>query len=378
MTQEDITCPFCGGLVAVGSECEYCGNLASSISSLDGTKENREKKDAKHILKQEAVRTVQNTENGKWGVLDSEGVQIVPYEYDSVRIILPFVLVGKKVLLQNKEEKLLLGAYSINSKKMLIPIEYDWIQVKSYRLEDGKCFYLETMKNILATKLGRLRRVRKYGLFNGNSEVELLPCKYERFSYYDGGSYLVFSDNDKSGLCNIREGEVMLPCIYKYIWLRNKYAIVRKDNFSGLYNISGSCPIQILPILYEEISLTDNWLLVKKQFWGISNYTGDEIVPCRYDKIEFDGTENLKLYYGNQTKEFLQIKIKDGKVIERENPKGAALYACLALLCFIVSILLFISAFSSFGKWKGIVASNMLMGACMFYYVYLDLKKNKV
>lgn len=51
--------------------------------------------------------------------------------------------------LQNKEEKLLLGAYSIKSKKILVPIEYDWIDVKSYRLEDDKCFYLETAKMYL-------------------------------------------------------------------------------------------------------------------------------------------------------------------------------------------------------------------------------------
>ena len=130
-------------------------------------------------------------------------MQIVPFEYDSARIILPFVIIGKKVSLQNKEEKLLLGAYSIKSKKILVPIEYDWIDVKSYRLEDGKCFYLETTKNVLATIGNELRKVRKYGLYNGNSEIELLPCKYERFSYYEGGSYLIFSENNKLSLIHI-------------------------------------------------------------------------------------------------------------------------------------------------------------------------------
>lgn len=82
-------------------------------------------------------------------MLDSEGLQIVPFEYDSVRIVLPFVIIGKKMSLRNNGEKLLLGAYSIKSKKILVPIEYDWIDVKSYRLEDGKCFYLKQPKMYL-------------------------------------------------------------------------------------------------------------------------------------------------------------------------------------------------------------------------------------
>lgn len=80
MAHEKITCPFCGGMVTVGSVCEYCGNFVSSTSfKVDG-----EKKDAIHTSKQETIRAVQNAENGRWGVLDSEGLQIVPFEYDSV------------------------------------------------------------------------------------------------------------------------------------------------------------------------------------------------------------------------------------------------------------------------------------------------------
>ena len=351
MAHEKITCPFCGGLVTIGSVCEYCGNFISSTSISGDTKVNGEKKDAIHISKQETIRTVQNAENGKWGVLDSEGLQIVPFEYDSVRIILPFVMIGKKVSLQNKEEKLLLGAYSIKSKKILVPIEYDWIDVKSYRLEDGKCFYLETAKNVLATVGNELRRIRKYGLYNGNSEIELLPCKYERFSYYEGGSYLIFSENNKSGLCNIREGEVLFPCIYKYIWVEGKYAKVTEDKYSGLYDISGNYPIQILPILYEEIRLTDNWLLVKKQYWGILNYSGEEIIPCRYDKIEYDGADNLKLYYGMENigaNHFFEIKMDGDRIVKKGSPKmlnGWSVF--LSVLCFFCAIF-FISSFGFF------------------------------
>lgn len=340
MAHEKIACPFCGGLVTIGSVCEYCGNFISSTSISGGTKVNGEKKDAIHISKQETIRTVQNAENGKWGVLDSEGLQIVPFEYDSVRIILPFVIIGKKVSLQNKEEKLLLGAYSIKSKKILVPIEYDWIDVKSYRLEDDKCFYLETAKNVLATVGNELRRVRKYGLYNGNSEIELLPCKYERFSYYEGGSYLIFSENDKSGLCNIREGEVMFPCIYKNIWLIGKYVEVTEDKYRGLYDISSNCPIQILPILYEKIRLTDNWLLVKKQYWGISNYAGEEIIPCRYDKIEYDGENKLRLFYDNQTKHVLQIELDGDKVVKGDAPHLS--FVTLSLIFFLFFLFSFL------------------------------------
>lgn len=374
MAQEKIACPFCGGLVTVGAVCEYCGNFVSSMPPLENgsIKANGEEKETIRTSKQETIRTVQNAENGKWGVLDSEGLQIVPFEYDSVRIILPFVIIGKKVSLQNKEEKLLLGAYSIKSKKILVPIEYDWIDVKSYRLEDGKCFYLETTKNVLATIGNELRKIRKYGLYNGNSEIELLPCKYERFSYYKGGSYLIFSENNKSGLCNIREGEVMFPCIYKDIWLKGKYAEVTEDKYRGLYNISGNYPIQILPILYEEIRLTDNWLLVKKQYWGISNYAGEEIIPCLYDKIEYDGENKLRLFYDNQTKHVLQIELDGDKVVKGDAPHLSSVI--LYVICSFFSFFLF--SYLADDYWVG--TAPLAIGICLSLFLYIHNKKYEI
>ena len=362
MAHEKIACPFCGGMVTVGSACEYCGNFVSSTSfKVDG-----EKKDAIHTSKQETIRAVQSAENGRWGVLDSEGLQIVPFEYDSVRIVLPFVIIGKKMSLRNNGEKLLLGAYSIKSKKILVPIEYDWIDVKSYRLEDGKCFYLETAKNVFATDGNELRRVRKYGLYNGNSEIELLPCKYERFSYYEGGSYLIFSENYKSGLCNIREGEVMFPCIYKNIWLIGKYVEVTEDKYRGLYDISSNYPIQILPILYEEIRLTDNWLLVKKQYWGISNYAGEEIIPCRYDKIEYDGENKLRLFYDNQTKHVLQIELDGDKVVKGDAPR---LSSVILSLIFSFFSFFFLSSLAD-DYWVGAVFLAITVCFPLFLYIH--------
>lgn len=374
MAQEKIACPFCGGLVTVGAVCEYCGNFVSSMPPLENgsIKANGEEKETIRTSKQETIRTVQNAENGKWGVLDSERLQIVPFEYDSVRIILPFVIIGKKVSLQNKEEKLLLGAYSIKSKKILVPIEYDWIDVKSYRLEDGKCFYLETTKNVLATIGNELRKIRKYGLYNGNSEIELLPCKYERFSYYKGGSYLIFSENNKSGLCNIREGEVMFPCIYKDIWLKGKYAEVTEDKYRGLYNISGNYPIQILPILYEEIRLTDNWLLVKKQYWGISNYAGEEIIPCLYDKIEYDGENKLRLFYDNQTKHVLQIELDGDKVVKGDAPHLSSVI--LYVICSFFSFFLF--SYLADDYWVG--TAPLAIGICLSLFLYIHNKKYEI
>lgn len=100
-------------MVTVGSVCEYCGNFVSSTSfKVDG-----EKKDAIHTSKQETIRAVQNAENGKWGVLDSEGLQIVPFEYDSVRIILPFVIIGKKCLCKIRKKNYCWGRTVSSQRK---------------------------------------------------------------------------------------------------------------------------------------------------------------------------------------------------------------------------------------------------------------------
>jgi len=37
--------------------------------------------------------------------------------------------------------------------------------------------------------------------------------------------------------------------------------------------------------------------LIQFVYWGISNYAGEEIIPCRYDKIEYDGENKLRLFY---------------------------------------------------------------------------------
>lgn len=394
MAQEKIACPFCGGWVTVGAVCEYCGSFVSSMSSLGRgrTQANGEKKKITGSSMQEMFRTVQNAENGKWGVLDSDGLQIVPFEYDSVCIKLPFVLIGKKVSLQNKEEKLLLGTYSLKLKKILVPIEYDKIYVKSYRLEDGECFRLQTTKYVFTTtKYDVLKKDYRYGLYNGDDGMELLPCKY-RFSYDlcdRSDRYLIFDENDKKGLCDVWNGKLMFPCIYKTICLKGKYAEVTEDKYRGLYDISGDSPIQVLPIIYEEIHMTDNWLLIKKQYWGISNYVGEVIIPCLYDKIEYDGVENLKLYFGetldslyyyyrNPKNAFLQIKINEGKVTKGDRPKGIVLNMCIGVLQLIVFILFFISMFTSFEIKKAFVALACLIGAFVSFHGYFVSKKYRV
>lgn len=146
---------------------------------------------------------------------------------------------------------------------------------------------------------------------------------------------------------------MLFPCIYKYIWVEGKYAKVTEDKYSGLYDISGNYPIQILPILYEEIRLTDNWLLVKKQYWGILNYSGEEIIPCRYDKIEYDGADNLKLYYGMENigaNHFFEIKMDGDRIVKKGSPKmlnGWSVF--LSVLCFFCAIF-FISSFGFFSN----------------------------
>lgn len=375
MVQEKISCPFCAGWVTAGAVCEYCGNFVPLMSPLGSgrTQAKGEKKETAGTSKQETFRTVQNAENGKWGVLDSEGLQIIPFEYDKVYINLPFFILGKKVSLQNKEEKLLYGAYSIKLKKILVPIEYNDINVKSF--ESGKYFYLITKKKVFYTIGDRLMTETEYGLYN--SEKELLPCKYVFFSDYHA-PLIKFMRNLKWGLCNIRYGEVIFPSIYENIDLKGKYAEVTEDKKKGLYNISDKYPIQILPISYEEIQLADNWLLVKKEYWGISNYAGEEIIPCLFDKIEFDGTENLKLYYGDNRNNFLQIKINEGKVTKGDSPKMLALYGKLVVLCLIASILFFVFMAFTLELWTAITSIILFGVACLFFLSYSDLKKYRV
>jgi len=51
---------------------------------------------------------------------------------------------------------------------------------------------------------------------------------------------------------------------------------------------------------YEYKETKENKQLLKKK--QLPNYAGEEIIPCRYDKIEYDGENKLRLFYDNQTK----------------------------------------------------------------------------
>ena len=119
--------------------------------------------------------------------------------------------------------------------------------------------------------------------------------------------------------------------------------------------------------------MTDNWLLVKKQYWGISNYAGEEIIPCRYDKIEYDGENKLRLFYDNQTKHVLQIELDGDKVVKGDAPH----------LSFVTLSLIFFSFFSFF--FLGFLADNYWVGAvflvvavCSSLFLYIHNKKYEI
>ena len=145
--------------------------------------------------------------NGKWGMLDSIGNEIIPYQYDNFK-------------------------------------------------------FQQNVSAIIAVKDG------KYGLFTKQG-IEIAPCVYDPIgeSYtYNNPSALTVQRNKKSGLFNIEMRKEVIPCEYSFVgkfmdsyvsdlfWVRSDHTLF-VDLKTGLFDKTGK---MILPCEYEGISHTSN------------------------------------------------------------------------------------------------------------------------
>jgi len=95
----------------------------------------------------------------------------------------------------------------------------------------------------------------------------------------------------KSGLWDISEGKIVVPCIYDELkYIDGELFLTVQDGKQGLVDRRGN---EVAPCIYRDIDMLENGALIARtvSLWGVLNRKGEVVIPFEYESIE--------PYYGN-------------------------------------------------------------------------------
>ncbi|MEO8399416.1 MAG: WG repeat-containing protein, partial [Ignavibacteriaceae bacterium] len=202
--------------------------------------------------------------NRKWGAVNLFGETIIPCQYE---IISEY---SEGLFCAGINDK---WGYINNSNKTLMPFIYDW----AYPFKNG---------------IAKIKKDGNFGLINtfGKPVVECIFDKIEKLNLADY-DFIEVKKNGKSGIIN-SSGIFLFPCIYDKLsvgveTLFHKATSFVLLNIDGYYGISDLNHRMIVPILFDEIEISDEgYFKVKKnEKYGLYKYNGEEIVSCKYGYI---------------------------------------------------------------------------------------------
>ncbi len=268
-------------------------------------------------------------QNGKYGVVNEKGNEIIPCTYESIMIMHEGISNTFYILSQNNGKY---GCFDLNGKEM-VPCKYDYAcllydepsEFLYAKIENnGKSGICSINgKEIISCKYDgvsfltsldqwyfSVKNNEKYGLCLMNGE-EIIPCIYDQaYILHANGDipFISVVNNKKYGLCNF-DGKLMVPCKYDMAILKyNKeanyyYSIIQKGDKFGICTLDGK---ETIPCIWDRIGVfcnEDTGLLYilkcKNDKYGVSDINGKEIIPCDYSEISmFYDEETKSNYYG--------------------------------------------------------------------------------
>lgn len=229
-------------------------------------------------------------ENGKFGVIDSEGKKIIDTTYDDIIAIpnktKPIFICTYDVNDEN-------GTYStkaLNEKNEEILTGYDKIEAIDNFDSKQNIWYED---NVL-----RVSKNGKYGIINFEGK-EICACEYDEITALKGvkGNFVVKKDNNV-GLIN-DQGQIIIKPEYKEILTleegyKNEYIVVNGENKYGLISTTGEI---LLETKYEAVKYLGNSSLfaVKESgVWKLINTEDGKILISEgYEDIVEAKSENI-------------------------------------------------------------------------------------
>ncbi len=238
-------------------------------------------------------------DDDKYGILDTTGNEIAPFEYDYLD---PFFYSFTDGVIAAKNKKV--GLLRIDSSGIIhtrIPIAYDdiWVEQETFKLKvksgsktdyyfiDAPLFNLNYNEVQYFPEIEKftVKSNGKWGLINVDEEI-LLPIKYQKILLLNSGMLLV-RKNDRWGLFST-QGKELIPCQFDEFDYRDdiKSFFVKKKGLWGISTLRGGV---VLPPKYEDLYALSNkkFLVKQKGKWGIVGAGGFVIVPCDYDTYSY-------------------------------------------------------------------------------------------
>lgn len=242
------------------------------------------------------------SKDGKYGVIDTNGKQLVNCEYDSIE-----ALKGVDNSLLTKKN----GKYGIvdNVGTSIIENKYSSIQPISSRYEDG---YIVKDSN------------GKYGLINYSKTV-VLKNKYDEIKQANqvGKYYIVKEDGNWKILDS--EGREYLEGKYdEIVEVDTDNAIVRDGKKYGVVSITDGK--KLIDVSYDDITYATgtNYVVKKDSKYGIMNVNGKRLVDFKYSNIIYRTSANIyEAINTDYTSDLLdsELNVKLSKVMVSEfNP----------------------------------------------------------
>ena len=201
----------------------------------------------------------------KYGVVNSRLEELIPCEYDEIRITLGYFLCK-----QNNRW----GVFSSQAKE-LYPCQYH--DVRLSKLGEDLCLLIQD-KGL-------------WGVVDFDSGTELLPCRFTNIEQMgEAGEYIKTTIEDKVGLYTSK-GVLLFPCEYTDVKIVNwtgdadvVYFEISKNNTIGVYDNEG---VEIVPTgRYSSYIPQSPFFYVERDgMWGVCSDKGEELVSCEYANI---------------------------------------------------------------------------------------------
>lgn len=290
------------------------------------------KKDESTVNKFTEISYFTMYNNGKWGVINSNGDNIID-EANGEMIIIPNP--KKDVFICVYEVNYSDGTYkskAINSKSEQLYTSYSSVEALSNYDQSNNIWYED---NVL-----KVEKDGKYGLINleGN---EILSCEYDKIDVIKGvKNSILVKKGDLYGLVNASGSSIVDTNYTEILALTNDYTngyIVK--NSEGKLGIIGTNKEQILECKYSEIKHVygnDMYVVKEDKNLAIVNKAGDTNIEISYTDIKsingenvivvnngkygiigIDKTEKVKCEYQN-----IIYAFSDYYIVEKDNKYG--------------------------------------------------------
>ena len=224
--------------------------------------------------------------NDKYGLINIKQEEIIPFEYDNLDYIN-----DNFVIAVNENGKY--GVININNE-VVLSFEYDEI---SYVYKTNDCF--------------KISKNNKFGLVDITDAEIVVPLKYDNIEYYPNDMAVALLD-EQSGVIDINNKEVV-PFIYDGIIYYEEGFAVYKDDLAGFINREGKV---ILPVEYYDISdVKDGYITVvdnENLNSAVYDIKGNKIVPPIYDYMDYHATDKYMIVNNGSYADFVDKETGNG------------------------------------------------------------------